>query len=94
MKYIIKIILSISDFFTQQEIIKIIKDEFKNKKSIVLIDVGSHKGEYISSLKNILTLRKSTVLNPIKMSLKFYIKIIIQIIFNCIMLEYQINQVK
>ncbi len=51
MKYIIKIILSISDFFTQQEIIKKIKNEFKNKKSIVMIDVGSHKGEYISSLK-------------------------------------------
>tara|TARA_Y100000031_G_C8196635_1_gene374012 strand:- start:195 stop:908 length:714 start_codon:yes stop_codon:yes gene_type:complete len=51
MKDIIKIILNIFDFFTQQKIIKKIRSEFKTQKSISLIDVGSHKGEYISSIK-------------------------------------------
>ena len=51
MKDIIKIILNIFDFFTQQKIIKKIRSELKTQKSISLIDVGSHKGEYISSIK-------------------------------------------
>ena len=51
MKDIIKILLNIFDFFTQQKIVKKIKFELKNQKSISLIDVGSHKGEYIKSIK-------------------------------------------
>ncbi len=51
MKVLIKTILNIFDFFTQKKIIKKIKTELNNQKSISLIDVGSHKGEYISSIK-------------------------------------------
>ena len=51
MKDIIKIILNIFDFFTQKQIINKIRSELKNQKHILLIDVGSHKGEYINSIK-------------------------------------------
>ena len=51
MKEIVKFILSIFDFFTQQKIINALSKKIKDNKIKVLLDVGSHKGEYISSLK-------------------------------------------
>ena len=51
MKVIIKTILNIFDFFTQKKIINEIKSVLNTQSSITLIDVGSHKGEYISSIK-------------------------------------------
>ena len=50
MKVFIKTILNIFDFFTQKKIINEIKSVLNNQRSISLIDVGSHKGEYISSI--------------------------------------------
>ena len=52
MKELIKFILNIFDFFTQQKILNVLKKEIKGNKISVLIDVGSHKGEYILSLKS------------------------------------------
>lgn len=55
MKDLVKFILSIFDFFTQQKIINALSKKIKENKINVLLDVGSHKGEYISSLnKNFL----------------------------------------
>ena len=51
MKVFIKTILNIFDFFTQKKIINEIKSVLNTQNSISLIDVGSHKGEYISSIK-------------------------------------------
>lgn len=51
MKVFIKTILNIFDFFTQKKIINEIKSSLNTQKPISLIDVGSHKGEYISSIK-------------------------------------------
>ena len=50
MKVFIKTILNIFDFFTQKKIINEIKSALKTQRFISLIDVGSHKGEYISSI--------------------------------------------
>ena len=50
MKEIVKFILSIFDFFTQRKIINALSKKIKDNKINVLLDVGSHKGEYISSL--------------------------------------------
>ena len=51
MKVFIKTILNIFDFFTQKKIINEIKSVLNTESSVSLIDVGSHKGEYISSIK-------------------------------------------
>ena len=45
MKDLIKFILNIFDFFTQQKILSILSKLNKNNKLQILIDVGSHKGE-------------------------------------------------
>ena len=50
MKIIIKSILNIFDFFTQQKILQKFHQIFKDKNVDTLFDVGSHKGEYISSM--------------------------------------------
>ena len=52
MKDIIKLILNIFDFFTQQKILNTLAQINKGNKLSVLIDVGTHKGEYISSLSS------------------------------------------
>ncbi len=52
MKELIKFILNIFDFFTQQKILRELEKKIIKKKIKILIDVGSHKGEYISSLKS------------------------------------------
>ena len=48
MKEIVKFILSIFDFFTQRKIINALSKKIKDNKINVFLDVGSHKGEYIS----------------------------------------------
>ena len=50
MKEIVKLILSIFDLFTQQKIINALSKKIKDNKINILLDVGSHKGDYISSL--------------------------------------------
>ena len=50
MNFIIKILLNFFDHFTQKKILDTFKRELNVKEPIVVIDVGSHKGEYISSL--------------------------------------------
>ncbi len=52
MKEFIKLILDIFDFFTQQKILKALKKKIYGEKIKIFIDVGSHKGEYISSLRS------------------------------------------
>ena len=51
MKELIKIVLNLFDFFTQQKILKALRKKIKNNNISTLIDVGSHKGEYINSIK-------------------------------------------
>jgi len=51
MKVIIKTFLNIFDYFTQEKIIQLLKKNLTTNKPIVVIDVGSHKGEYINSIK-------------------------------------------
>ena len=51
MKELIKIVLNLFDFFTQQKILKALSKKIKNNNISTLIDVGSHKGEYINSIK-------------------------------------------
>ena len=58
MKDLVKFILNIFDFFTQQKILKYLVKIFNNKKIFVLIDIGSHKGEYISSLSKVFEIDK------------------------------------
>ena len=52
MQELIKLILNIFDFFTQQKILKAISKRTQQNKLKILLDVGSHKGEYISSLNS------------------------------------------
>ena len=66
MKIIIKTILDLFDYFTQKKIIFILKREFKNNKPLVIFDVGSHKGEYISSIKKNFTINKIFSFEPNK----------------------------
>ena len=46
MRYITKLILDIFDYFTLEKIYKVLK-KYLGKDLDCLIDVGSHKGEYI-----------------------------------------------
>ena len=50
MNYILKYLLDIFDYFTQQKVLKKIND-LLGKNFSTLIDVGSHHGEYILSIK-------------------------------------------
>ncbi len=58
MKDIIKFILNIFDFFTQQKILNALSKKFEDNKLSVLVDVGSHKGEYINSIKKQFNINK------------------------------------
>lgn len=50
MIYILRYLLSIFDYFTQKQIVKKLR-ELLSKNFSILLDVGSHKGEYILSIK-------------------------------------------
>ena len=62
MKVLIKTILNIL-IFLHKKIINKIKFVLNTQRSISLIDVGSHKGEYISSVIKIFKSIKFMVLN-------------------------------
>lgn len=51
MKVLIKLLLNLFDYFTQEKINLIIKKHLNLDYPITVIDVGSHKGEYISTIK-------------------------------------------
>lgn len=51
MSILVKFILFIFDYFTRKKIFKYLKNKH-GKKINIFFDVGSHKGEYIISLKN------------------------------------------
>jgi FkbM family methyltransferase len=48
MQKIIKFCLSFFDYFTQKKILIKLKDVFKHKQTISVIDIGAHEGEFIS----------------------------------------------
>jgi len=90
MGYIIKIILNIFDYFTLQKIFK--KIEFLIGKNFsILIDVGSHHGEYILSIKKKFIIKEVYGFEPNPTSFtklkKKYIKLRM---FLFIIMEYQI----
>ena len=64
MKEIVKFILSIFDFFTQRKIINALSKKIKDNKINVLLDVGSHKGEYISILNKHFSIDKIYSFEP------------------------------
>ena len=64
MKDLIKFILNIFDFFTQQKILSILSKLNKNNKLQILIDVGSHKGEYIKSINSKFSIEKIFAFEP------------------------------
>ena len=64
MKVIIKSLLDLFDYFTQKKILKEIKNQLKLERSITLIDVGAHKGEYISSIKKNFPIKKIYAFEP------------------------------
>ncbi len=51
MKVLIKTLLNLFDYFTQEKINSEIKKNLNFNYPINVIDIGSHKGEYISSIK-------------------------------------------
>ena len=63
MKFITEIILKIFDFFTFKKIMKTLKQELSDKKRIVLMDVGSHKGEYLENISKDFLIDKAFVLS-------------------------------
>ncbi len=63
MKIIVKFLLSIFDKFTENKINKFLKKIFLNEIS-VLIDVGSHKGEYILNILNNFKVNKIYAFEP------------------------------
>ncbi|MDA7552964.1 FkbM family methyltransferase [Candidatus Pelagibacter sp.] len=50
MRNLIKFCLSLFDYLTEKKIIDQLKRVFSNEKTISLIDIGAHKGEYVSSI--------------------------------------------
>ena len=64
MKFITEIILKIFDFFTFKKIMKTLKQELSDKKRIVLMDVGSHKGEYLENISKDFLIDKAFCFEP------------------------------
>ena len=64
MKFITEIILKIFDFFTFKKIMKILKQELSDKQRIILMDVGSHKGEYVESISKDFLIDKAFCFEP------------------------------
>ena len=63
MLFLIKLILQIFDKFTQDKVFKFIKT-IVNDKINVLLDVGSHRGEYILSINKIFSINKIIGFEP------------------------------
>ena len=70
MKVIIKSLLDLFDYFTQKKILKEIKNQLKLERPITLIDVGAHKGEYISSIKKNFPIKKIYAFEPSVLNLR------------------------
>lgn len=66
MKVIIKTLLNVFDYFTQLKIINALKKELIYDYPLTVIDVGSHKGEYILSIKNKFKIKKIYGFEPNK----------------------------
>lgn len=64
MRNLITFCLSLFDYLTEKEIINQLKRVFLNKKTISLIDIGAHKGEYISSIINNFDISKAYCFEP------------------------------
>ena len=64
MKNLIKFCLSLFDYLTEKKIINQLKRVFFNKKTISLIDIGAHKGEYISSILKNFNISKAYCFEP------------------------------
>ena len=61
---LIKFILSLFDYFTEKKILTQLKENFKEKKTISVIDIGSHKGEFISSINKNFVINKAYCFEP------------------------------
>ena len=66
MKVLIKTLLNLFDYFTQQKINFEIKKNLNFNHPINVIDIGSHKGEYISSIKKKFKINKIYGFEPNK----------------------------
>ena len=64
MKNLIKFCLSLFDYLTEKKIINQLKRIFLNKKIISVIDIGAHKGEYISSIIKNFNISKAYCFEP------------------------------
>ena len=61
---LIKFILNLFDYFTEKKILTQLKENFKEKKTISVIDIGSHKGEFISSINKNFIINKAYCFEP------------------------------
>jgi len=64
MRNLIKFCLSLFDYLTEKKIINQLKRVFLNKKTISVIDIGAHKGEYISSIIKNFNISKAYCFEP------------------------------
>ena len=64
MRNLIKFCLSLFDYLTEKKIINQLKRVFLNKKTISVIDIGAHKGEYISSIIKNFNISKGYCFEP------------------------------
>ena len=71
MKYLVKFILNIFDYFTEKKIDSVLKKKL-GKHLSCLVDVGSHKGEYIKNVYHYIILIKYMDLKQILSLLRFY----------------------
>jgi FkbM family methyltransferase len=64
MKILIKFVLSLFDYFTEKKILFQLKKIFLKKKTILVIDIGAHKGEYISNINKNFDISKAYCFEP------------------------------
>ena len=64
MRSLIKFCLSLFDYLTEKKIIEQLKRIFLNEKTISVIDIGAHKGEYISSIIKNFNISKAYCFEP------------------------------
>jgi FkbM family methyltransferase len=64
MKNLIKFCLSLFDYLTEKKILNQLKKIFLEKKSILVFDIGAHKGEFISFINKNFTISKAYCFEP------------------------------
>ena len=80
---LIKFCLGLFDYFIEKRILFEIKKIFLGKNHISIIDVGAHKGEYITNILKHFKVKKHIVLSQIQVFSKFCkIKLKIKIILS------------